>query len=68
MFVCMFDIYVVIKENYLHLQWTLSHMFIHSKNLVYLCEGMCNTAIPSHIIRSIVICGRILLYFDIKVT
>ena len=34
--VCMFDIYVVIKENHLDLHWTLSHMFIHSKNLVYL--------------------------------
>ena len=47
MFVCMFDIYVVIKENHLDLHWTLSHMFIHSKNLVYLWEGVCNKAIPS---------------------
>ena len=48
MFVCMFDIYVVIKENHLDLHWTLSHMFIHSKNLVYLWEGVCNKPIPSH--------------------
>ena len=28
MYVCMFDIYVVInKENHLDLHWTLSHMF-----------------------------------------
>ena len=50
MFVCMFDIYVVIKENHLDLHWTLSYMFIHSKNLVYLWEGVCNKAIPSQLV------------------
>ena len=53
MFVSMFDIYVVIKENHLDLHWTLSHvtlshMFIHSKNLGSLWEGVWYTAIPSH--------------------
>ena len=55
MFVCMFDIYVVIKENHLDLHWTLSHMFIHSKNLVIFekecvikqCEGIALLHTPS---------------------
>ena len=28
-------------------------MFIHSKNLVYLWEGVCNKPIPSHIVAEV---------------